>query len=343
MDYKNKYKEEIIRATQLWECGDITRENLEYIFPELKESEDEKIKNHLIKLIKMSSEVGGFALHKWEADEMLAWLEKQGDQKDINPTLIEKEKIDNAFTQMMLKVKTAHETIHEDKIKPKFKVGDWIINKSHDICLIIDIDLENGYYICESNRFGNTDGDIDLTDKAYHLWTMQDAEDGDVLAVDSMPFIYNGSKVEVTVGAYCGFNAKHMFSFAYNYVINQNITPATKEQRDLLFSKIKETGYEWDAEKKELKKIEKQSEHKPAWSEEDENFFANICTIIDVDRNFTESAKRRCKDWLKSLKERYIWKPSKEQIIALRWVLNNISYNKHKEEISGLLEQIKKL
>lgn len=35
-------------------------------------------------------------------------------------------------------------------------------------------------------------------------------------------------------------------------------TPATKEQRDLLFQKMKEGGYEWDAEKKELKKIEKQ-------------------------------------------------------------------------------------
>ena len=42
--YEKKYKEEIVRATQLWECGDITRENLEYIFPELKESEDERIK-----------------------------------------------------------------------------------------------------------------------------------------------------------------------------------------------------------------------------------------------------------------------------------------------------------
>ena len=37
------------------------------------------------------------------------------------------------------------------------------------------------------------------------------------------------------------------------------------------------------------------------------------------------------------------WKPSKEQIVALRWVLNNVPYNKHKEEISGLLDQIKEL
>ena len=32
--------------------------------------------------------------------------------------------------------------------------------------------------------------------------------------------------------------------------------PATKEQRDLLFKKMKEAGYQWDAEKKELRKIQ---------------------------------------------------------------------------------------
>lgn len=48
-------------------------------------------------------------------------------------------------------------------------------------------------------------------------------------------------------------------------------------------------------------------------------------------------------DWLKSLRPQNRWKPSDEQIIALRWVLNNIPYNKHKEEISGLLDQIKDL
>lgn len=35
--------------------------------------------------------------------------------------------------------------------------------------------------------------------------------------------------------------------------MQNNTKPATKEQRDLLFAKIKEAGYEWGAEKKELK------------------------------------------------------------------------------------------
>ena len=43
------------------------------------ESEDEKIRKKLIHLVNKSNEYGGYALHKWEADEMLAWLEKQGE------------------------------------------------------------------------------------------------------------------------------------------------------------------------------------------------------------------------------------------------------------------------
>jgi hypothetical protein len=36
-------------------------------------------------------------------------------------------------------------------------------------------------------------------------------------------------------------------------VSRDDYAPATKEQRDLLFHKMKEAGYEWNAEKKELK------------------------------------------------------------------------------------------
>lgn len=35
--------------------------------------------------------------------------------------------------------------------------------------------------------------------------------------------------------------------------------PATKEQRDILFAKMKESGYDWDVNKKELKKIEQKT------------------------------------------------------------------------------------
>ena len=50
-------------------------------------------------------------------------------------------------------------------------------------------------------------------------------------------------------------DANGCFCTNNDYVGNSNstnISPATKEQRDLLFQKMKEDGYEWDYEKKEL-------------------------------------------------------------------------------------------
>lgn len=76
-------------------------------------------------------------------------------------------------------------------------------------------------------------------------------------------------------------------------------------------------------------------EHKTAWSKEDEGVLLESISVLQNSCHWVLADK------LKSLKQRYTWKPSKEQIVALRWILNNIPYNKYKEEISGLLDQIK--
>ena len=52
-------------------------------FPEL-ESMDEKIIKKIIHLVKKSREQGGYALHEWEAKEMLAWLEKKKNEQENN-------------------------------------------------------------------------------------------------------------------------------------------------------------------------------------------------------------------------------------------------------------------
>ena len=63
---------------------------------------------------------------------------------------------------------------------------------------------------------------------------------------------------------------------------------------------------------------------------------------IADDNNVPEQYKVEI-NWLKSLRPQSIWKPSDEQIMALRFVLNHMHYDSHKEEIHGLLEQLKKL
>ena len=81
MDYEKAYKEAIERAKEMSALPD-DRATMEYIFPELAESEDEKIRKEIIHLVVKSQEQGGYALHKDEAKEMIAWLEKQGEQVD---------------------------------------------------------------------------------------------------------------------------------------------------------------------------------------------------------------------------------------------------------------------
>ena len=90
------------------------------------------------------------------------------------------------------------------------------------------------------------------------------------------------------------------------------------------------------------------------WSEEDKKRIEQICDdlksgMINFYANevvkglhYKEIIESNI-EWLKSLKPQSTWKPSKESIMALRWVLNNIPYDSHKEEINGLLEQLLKL
>lgn len=76
------------------------------------------------------------------------------------------------------------------------------------------------------------------------------------------------------------------------------------------------------------------------------NDAATLKEIIDFFENGTVKLQHDLSlyaSWLKSIRPQNTWKPSDEQIMALRWVLNHIPYDSHKEEISGLLEQLKKL
>ena len=143
------------------------------------------------------------------------------------------------------------------KIEPKFKPGDYIVFNG----LILHIDeVVNGYYRTTSRGDGihnSYDWDID---NAARLWTIQEAKDGDVLTANNYVFIYAHRKQMYPIAiVYCSVDSDGNFyvddEFAYTEK-GKSIHPATKEQRDLLFQRMKEAGYEWDADKKELRKIE---------------------------------------------------------------------------------------
>jgi len=79
------YDEALIRGSRLWECGEITKENYEYIFPELKDSEDEMIRKTLIHIVKGACNKYGIKYQGKEIGEekLLAYLEKQGEHANF--------------------------------------------------------------------------------------------------------------------------------------------------------------------------------------------------------------------------------------------------------------------
>lgn len=74
------YDEAIERAEGLIDfCSDSELITLEYVFPELRKSEDEKVRKAILELVKQSSEV----LDKQNQNNMIDWLEKQGEHANF--------------------------------------------------------------------------------------------------------------------------------------------------------------------------------------------------------------------------------------------------------------------
>ena len=248
-----------------------------------------------------------------------------------------------------------------DNVEPKFKLDDWVVYKENTY-QIHNIGLKQ-YYECL-----RTDGTVHIFDFEYidsksHLWSIKDAKDGDVLVDGNFVGIfkennYNPSDKSGCMCLYCSFHIYNDKFYTESGGYNPKyFYPATKEQRELLFQKMKDDGYEWDAEKLELKEIEQKPVEwhredeqnlnaclgyipdeflrrwlmdaihtkydKPAWSEEDETGLTNTIIMLKegASLHFNKKDITKTVDWLKSLKERVqpqnIWKPNNEQMKIL--------------------------
>ena len=85
MDYEEKYKEALERARQIQNTPytahwDVMKELVEDLFPELAESENERIRKHLIGVVELY--YGN--TDEQEKKDCIAWLESQGEQNLAN-------------------------------------------------------------------------------------------------------------------------------------------------------------------------------------------------------------------------------------------------------------------
>ena len=83
MDYKQKYEDALSKAKEIYTREDATdggKKILESMFPELKETEDERIRRNIINFLTYGVSIADLASLR-DREECIAWLEKQTEQK----------------------------------------------------------------------------------------------------------------------------------------------------------------------------------------------------------------------------------------------------------------------
>lgn len=272
MNYEKKYKQLYTLINDLYPyMSEYCKEKVEGFSPELAESEDERIRKWCISHFKAAFRVtkDNAEYQEYLNKKVIPWLEKQGEsftKKDVDDAYLkgvcnatrEIEKIDTpkdyrSIDPYFLK------PIDIDTINPRFKVDDWITDGEY-IWKIIDIRQLD--YILQSQDGKVVDDPISYIDEHFYLWTIKDARDGEVLVddIDGRPFIFkdlSDSNHPNSPVAYCGINSECDFRVSYGKYrwTDKGVKPSTKEQRDRLFRKMKEAGYEWDGQNKRLEDI----------------------------------------------------------------------------------------
>ena len=150
----------------------------------------------------------------------------------------------------------------EEEVQPKFKVGDFVVS---DYCMGRVVEITSDAYLLDTGQ-----GIPFSCEHNAHIWNIHDAKDGDILVCveDKRPFIFKGLLDKFhpeNPVAYCGIDSRGIFTISSGdgWWTEDEVQPATKGQSDFLFAKMKEAGYMWDAEKKELEEIAKPQEPTP--------------------------------------------------------------------------------
>jgi hypothetical protein len=242
-------------AKKALESGSYDRKTIEYIFPELKESEDERIRNGLIGYFRAGKCENISSYHGISTNDILAWLEKQSEHANFRDKIQIGDKVTRNEDGMLVKrIAKKDEKQDEqepaDEAKPKFKVGDWVIDKNGIVKQILS------YKDC---IYKHTDGySSKMFEDEWRLWDItKDAKEGDILIHNECTFIFMGIKDGIVQALEENLlDGTNPVPFGEPSKGKDYYYPAIKEQRDALIKAMADAGYTFDFEKRELKKIE---------------------------------------------------------------------------------------
>ena len=309
MDYEKKYKNalEWARKVMNGETGFIRKE-VEEVFPELKESEDERIRKWLIGQLKQGLATAPKDVNPNDAEKAIAWLEKQGESIKLS------EEEQNRFAKGVLTRCALSFIDYLDAHKYESKMC-----VSNGECK----DIENAFHNAMWDRLH----------RYYCKYIEKQGEQKPNYCHHEVDL--SGCSEEYRKGYYDGWNNCNQ----QHAQLKAEQKPACGEEDEIKIKSIvaflkSPSLCAMDGNKgiideniKYLKSLKDKVRPKQEWSEEDEKMRAAVLQLI------TDSEKENgwncvyCNDkeiyfsdiiaWFKSLKDRYTWKPSDEQIQCL--------------------------
>ena len=296
------YDEALKRAKKLYERGTIT-ESLSYIFPELKESDDEKIRKALIKLVKKVGEGYENVIEGVSIENAISWLEKQGEHANFRNKIQIGDKVTrnedgvlinlSQLNRVAKKDEKQSEQKPADKVEPKFTVGDKIRRKTprrYDKDMQVTR-IESNYYLC--NHLGKFSSEkISFSEESNYELVEQKPQGKSALKAAKEEKIDNANKAEPKFKV--GDIVKHKDNPYLTYILKRFTDDGDYEFHAIgkdgnegctCFSVVKYQD-EWEL-------VEQKSAE---WSEEDEKVINDIIRIIDGSGH------------VKSIREHYITK-----------------------------------
>ena len=264
-----------------------SREELEYVFPQLKESEYEKVRKEILQELKESED--SIILSPFKRERWIAWLESQGDKSETD--------VQEVYGETLFKIATVLSQ-HEDKEgSPLEKIREIMVDGS-----LSAMDVE------EKNK--------KIEEKS--VWNEEDKENISML-IDLVESKEESMEVKIELSAW--------LKALKDRVQPQPNPAWSKEDEkiyNLLYEEYKNIAhYSHSREKAEdipgevlgwLKSIKGRIQPKQEWSEEDEKMIGNIRRIIaqdafyndavDVNGELCEKMYIDADNWLKLLKDR---------------------------------------
>ena len=284
-------------------------ENLEYEIKVLEKEEDIDIANLIIDIVNDIDDICfkhgpeslfGFKWNFNDTPRIIDWLSKHKNPtgEEINPSefdlrvnmllkqfeTLDKKEILDTLDFYANAIRNLDNVKAGKSVKPKFNEKDWIVDLNGNLYNVEQVTDKR--YLLKDKDNHTIEKTINATDYSMHLWTIDDAKPGDILASREWIVILDKltcNKNIVSKLAYYTFNPTMMIANDKEPFLSHLFKPATASEKKKLFDMMDKKGYVFIADSCTVVSKKEQKPSSDATDEDDDLMFnAIVFTFQDI-------------------------------------------------------------